>query len=454
MDKKEKFEQLPETKIYNDSEIRFDLNSLEESNFKKMVKYLNDITMAPLEFVLTVSLCALSGAVGKNVYWNFTKSFRVYLNIWAVICGISTISKKTSAIQIGLHDIFRIDELLRHNFKAQKELYDREIKTTNSKEQITIPKPVRDFLVLPNDVTVESLSEILSTSKRGIMFHSEFGSFLAQLDRSYTQGAKMVLTDLYDVPHTKEITRKSGNTFIERPYFSMIGASTLEWIRSNSNQDDLRTGFFSRILFSIRNKNEKPLISVFDLEQLTFRSKYYFDTRSVYDFLTSINEETILTATKEAKAIYKTYEKEAYLELMNKIENNDELSFKGRLIIYTLKFAGVMALSENRFEVNGTDMRNAITVAGYFKRNIEKLINDELITKSDFAIKESKIFEKIKRMGTISRVDLLQSNIANGKKELDPILENLIEKELIEFISISKGKGKASRSYKYKTPHT
>jgi hypothetical protein len=434
-----------------DSEIRFDLDSLEESNFKKMVRYLNDITMSPLEFILTAVLTALSGAVGKQVYWSFTKSFRVYLNVWAVLCGISTISKKSSAINMSLHDLFRIDETLRNEYKKQKEQYENELKNKNGKEQIEVKKPVRDFLILPNDITVESLSDILSTSKRGIMYQSEFGGFLAQLGRSYSQDAKMVLTDLFDVPYFKEISRATkGITLIERPYFALIGASTLEWIRSNSNQDDLRTGFFSRILFSIRNTNEKPLISIFDLEQLTYKSKFYFDTRGVYDFLTAIDEEIVLTASEEAKAIYRNYEKDSHWELVKIIENQDELSFKGRLMIYTLKFAGLMALSEKRTEVNEIDMRNAIKLAGYYSRNIEKLVNDELKTKSDFVIKESKILEKIKRAGTISRVDLLQSNITNGKKELDPILENLREKEQIEVISLKKDKGRASTSYRFK----
>ena len=109
-----------------------------------------------------------------------------------------------------------------------------------------------------------------------------------------------------------------------------------------------------------------------------------------------------------------------------------------------------MALAEQRYEVHETDMRNAICLAGYYKRNIEKLIQDELVTKSEFALKEERILIKIKNAGTISRVDLLQSNIASGKKELDPILDNLIEKEQIELISLKRTTGRSSRSYRFK----
>jgi hypothetical protein len=447
-DKIKEFDSSPETKIYADNEIRFDIRTLEDSNFKRMVLYLDDITMSPLEFLITTVLTALSGSVGKFIYWQFTESFRLYLNVWSVLCGASTISKKSSAIQMGLHDLFRIDQLFRSDYKKQKENYDSEIKGRAGKDVSEIPKPRRNYLILPNDVTMESLSDILSTANRGLMWQSEFGGFLAQLGRSYSQDAKMVLTDIYDVPHFKEISRATkGNVFIERPCFSMVGASTLEWIKSNSSKDDLRTGFFARILFSIRNTNEKKFISVFDMGQLTYKSKYYFDTRSVYDFLTSIETEKVLTATAEAIKIFKKYELESHEELTKLIESPDEISFKGRLIYYTLKIAGLMALAEQRFEVNEIDMRNAICLAGYYKRNIEKLIQDELVTKSEFALKEEKIYRTIKELRVISRTELLRKSKLLSK-ELDSIVSNLIEKEMIEMFTEKKGTGINKKSYR------
>lgn len=450
-DKIKEFDSMPETAVYNDKEIRFDLRSLEDGNFKRMVSYLNDITMSPLEFIITTVLTGLSGAVGKYVYWQFTGSFRLYLNVWSVLCGVSTISKKSSAIQMGLHDLFRIDQSFRNDYLQQKAQYENDVKGKSGKESAEIPKPKRQYLILPNDVTMESLSDILSQANRGLMWQSEFGGFLAQLGRSYSQDSKMVLTDIFDVPHFKEISRATkGNVFIERPCFSMVGASTLEWIKSNSSKDDLRTGFFARILFSIRNTNEKKFISVFDMDKLSYKSPFYFDTRSVFDFLTSINEVKVLSANPKAIELFKRYELESHIELTKLIDSPDEVSFKGRLIYYTLKIAGLLAVADKRFEVNESDIKNAICLSNYYKRNIEKLIQDELVTKSEFALKEEKILLKVKNAGTISRVDLLQSNIVSGKKELDPILENLIEKEQIELISVKRNSGRASRSYRFK----
>ena len=447
-DKIKEFDSYPETTIYPDKEIRFDINSLRDGNFKRMVLYLDDITMSPLEFIITTVLTALSGAAGKFVYWQFTESFRLYLNVWSVLCGVSTISKKSSAIQMGLRDLFRIDKSFRNEFLEEKAHYETEIKGKSGKEIAEIPKPKRNYLILPNDVTMESLSEILSNANRGLMWQSQFGGFLAQLGRSYSQDAKMVLTDIYDVPHSKEISRATkGNVFIERPCFSMVGASTLEWIKSNSSKDDLRTGFFARILFSIRNTNEKKFISVFDMDKLSYESPFYFDTRSVFDFLTSISEVKVLSANTEAIELFKRYELESHLELTKLIDSPDEVSFKGRLIYYTLKIAGLLAIADQRFEVNESDIQNAICLSGYYKRNIEKLIQDELVTKSEFALKEEKIFKAIKELQVISRTELLRKSKLLSK-ELDLIVINLIEKEMIEVFTEKKRTGINTRSYR------
>jgi hypothetical protein len=433
----------------DDDEICFNVSELQDSVFKRMLFYLNDISMSPLEFLLTSLLTAMSGAVGKNVYWKFSESFNLYLNLWAVIVGASTISKKSSAIQMALHDCFRIDKNFREFYQEEKKKYEALSKEEKEKTE----KPQREFLILPNDVTIESLSEILSHSKRGIMFHSEFGGFLAQLQRSYSQDSKMILTDLFDTPPIKEISRATKeNTFIERPYFSMLGGSTIEWIKENSSKEDLRTGFFARMLFSIRNTNEKKFISVFDLNELTYRSQYYFNTREIFDFLTSINEEHILQATDEAKKIFKEYEKQNYfslLELVRKKNNEEEIAFKGRLVFSVLKIAGLLALAGKKFVVDETAMRNAIVIGKYFQQNVEKLLQDELVQKSPLQVKEERIYDLIKEKDKILRSELMKRKIASSVKEFDLIIEGLIQQDLIE-IAYEYNKGNNRRSVFYR----
>lgn len=343
---------------FNDDEIRFDVNSLHDSVFKKMVKYYDDISSSPLEFLITSLITTISGIVGKHAYWIFSETFHLYLNIWAVLLGVSTISKKTTSISIVLHKLYPINDRIVNQYNNEMEIYKIKLKEYLSKNKkkddfLEMPKkPIREYLIFPNDVTIEALSEILIHSTRGMIVHSEFGGFLAQLNRSYSRDSKMILTELYDVPESKEIARATKeNIYLTRPYFSILGASTTEWIKEHSSKDDIKTGFFARMLFSIRNNNDKELISVFDLAKKSKESKYSMNISEIYEYLYSLNN-VIITADTEAEQIYRQHEKYIGEELKKLIGKNEkEISFKGRLLIYTLKIAALLSLIEKK--ING-----------------------------------------------------------------------------------------------------
>lgn len=325
----------------NDNEIRFNWTKLNETNFKKMIRYFDSISIAPVEYLLTSLLAAISGTIGKNVYFNITNSMNIYLNIWAVIIGRSTIMRKTTAINLVCKDIQRIDNAMYKDYRKDLDEYQRAINTANeNKTKIEIEKPTREYLMFPNDSTVESLAENLSVSNRGLLTHSEFGAFLLQLNRGYSADAKQFLTNLYDVPPTYEISRTTKeNTLLERPYLSILGASTIDWIKDNSNETDLRSGFLARFIFSIRNTPDKEYIPLLKLKQITLQSEYYLNTKDIFQYLASFDKPVELEIENNAVKKHIEFDKESFNELMNFSENENELSFKGRLLIYSLKFA-------------------------------------------------------------------------------------------------------------------
>ncbi|MCF8241072.1 MAG: DUF3987 domain-containing protein [Melioribacteraceae bacterium] len=415
-----------------ETEVRFDINRLSNTAFKRMILYYDSISSSPLEYLLTGTLASLSGAVGKNVYFKITDSMLIHLNVWAVIIGRSTIMKKTTALNIVKQDLQRIETKNFHEYKKAVSQYQRELETSGNKQsKSTIIKPIRKHILLPQDSTIESLSEILACSDRGLLTHSEFGSFLLQLNRGYSADAKQFLTTIYDVPDSYEVSRVTKeNTLLERPYISILGASTIDWIKEHSTETDLRSGFFARFIYSIHNFPDKPHIPLLELSNLTKRSDRYINTREIYDYLVSINDIIELTITKDAADYHKIYDNESYKELLNSA-NDNELSFKARLLIYSLKFAGLIAITEQRKVVELNDMKDGILIAEYYKRNVEKLLNNELID-NKFEIKEQRILSIIsKYKGKILRSDLM-NNFKGKAKDLDEILTNLKEKDLIE----------------------
>ena len=401
----------------SEKEIKFDVSKLKDSTFKKMIQYKDSITSAPIEYILLGTITSLSGAIGKNAYFEIADYIRIYLNCYGVIIGKSTISRKTTAIDLTKKELSIISE---REYKKYTEENDKEN---------TSP---RKYILIPQDSTVESLADILSNSERGYLVHSEFGSLLAQLNRKYAGDSKQFLTSIYDVPITYEITRMSRESkLLTRPCLSILGASTIDWVKEYSKESDLRTGFFARFLFAIRNTNDKPYIPLLELGKLSKHSEYYLDTQKIYEQLVRVVDPIELGIKSDAKKTFNDYDKESYEELS--VMYGEEISFKARLLIYCLKFAGIIAITDNRTEITLNDVCDAIHITEYFKRNVEKLLQSEM-TVNQYERKEKKVFDILtKRGGEMKHSALLKASKFHIK-EFAYIIENLVQKDKIEML--------------------
>ena len=424
------------------NEIRFNVSKLNDSDFKKMLIYYDSLSMSPTEYLLTGMITALSGVIGKKAYFKFTDHFYLFLNVWAVIIGHSTITKKTTSLNIVLQDIERINQEKYNVYKSKLDMYN--IEKDINKNSI---EPKREYIKFPDDSTIESLTTILENQQRGILKASEFGGFLKRLNKGYAGDIKETLTELYDVPLSYEITRMSReNVLLERPFLSILGASTIEWFRENINQSDLRAGFLARFLYSIRNSNEKPYIPFLELEDIIPLSENYFDTGKIYNRLTSI-EEIIINHSKEAKGKHINYDRDSYKELSQ--SDGEEISFKARLLGYSFKIAGIIALTNGRDKIEVQDVEDSILITEYYKKNVGELLSEQLVY-SEFQIKENRIFNIIKKSKgkDMKRTDLFnRSNM--DKKEFDLIIDTLLEKEKISFYT-KETASKPAKHYKLK----
>jgi hypothetical protein len=449
---KEKFNSVPAEILHpgGETEILFNINSLSESNFKKLITYYDSISVSPIEFLITGTLTALSGAIGKMVFFDITDSLRIYLNIYAVIIGVSSISKKTTAINTVKKELERISAADYNSYLRESKEYQK-AKEISKQDKTDLIEPIRNYLILPSDSTIEALTDILSKSNRGLIVHSEFGGFLQQLNRSYSGDSKAFLTAVFDVPESYEISRATKqNILIQRPFISILGASVIDWIKENSSPADLRSGFFARFLFSIRNKADlnKKHIPLLKLKELTSRSEHYFNPRPIYDYLVSLSTPIELSINQDAAELHINYDTDSYMEMIESM-NENELSFKARLVIYCLKIAGIIALADQRTTVSLNDMRDAIHLTNYYKKNAERLLNDEM-SQTEFNRSEKRVLFLIRANGgKLQHSKLLQ--LGNFKtKELTEIISNLTEKEQIEIISEKTKYNKFSKFYKLK----
>ena len=130
-------------------EFEFDLNQLSNSNFKRHLLHLDSISSAPAEFLLLGLLCSISGCAGKNYYFRASESFHLFFNIWACCIGQSTVTRKSSALNISTWDLQRIES---QNYKEYKTALDSYKRSKEEKEKPT--EPDIKYLILPSDITL------------------------------------------------------------------------------------------------------------------------------------------------------------------------------------------------------------------------------------------------------------------------------------------------------------
>jgi hypothetical protein len=133
--------------------------------------------------------------------------------------------------------------------------------------------------------------------------------------------------------------------------------------------------------------------------------------------------------------------------MLQRIGEN-EVSFKARLVVYCLKFAGLIALSDKRTVISLNDMQDAIQLTDYYKRNVERLLNSEL-SQTEYSRNEDKIFNIIEKHGGKIQHSVLLKLSNMKKKDHDEIISNLIEKEKIEILS-ERTNNKPAKFYKIK----
>jgi hypothetical protein len=352
-------------------DIRLNINDLSDSTFKDLVQTFDANCGAPTEYIITGTLAALSGAIGKQAYFDFTPSLRIYLNIWAAIIGRSTVMRKTSAINETIRPLVELNTAKFKEFQQAQKRFDALSQNTDASSE-----PKREYVLYPNDSTNEAFQEILRESKRGLIVHQELGSLLKQLNRGYSGDSKEFLTAVYDVPYSYEVARITrGNLLMERPYLSMLAATTREWLLDNMQETDLRSGFYARWIYCIRHQNEKEFVSFFDLASRT-REHSRIDANAIFARLVSI-DETSLSYAPAAIELHKQYEKQFWTSLQH-LADNEELSFKARLLVTSFKIAGILALTNNHHRVEESDVRDAILLTNYYKLNSEELLRNEL----------------------------------------------------------------------------
>ncbi len=196
-------------------------------------------------------IATASGMLGKSLY--IVGHDELYFNVWSLTLAASG-SGKTTVLNQLRKITNRWDNIRRENIQEREaRIADMEGETDKDPDTIRDEKQRLLFekasmIQFPKISTLAKFRQRLTRGQAGVISHGEFGAFLHNLGRSFNEGFKEEQADMFDVPEWHEYETGDREDFIHRPYYSIAGYSTKEWVIDQIGPKDTYTGYFPRFL--------------------------------------------------------------------------------------------------------------------------------------------------------------------------------------------------------------
>jgi len=250
---------------------------------KYYIKKLSSLCQSHPILILNSFLGQSSAFFKRKVYLPKYLHFQrdVYTNFWSLsifesgggkttaqVLG-STLARKESARIYG--EIFMLDQQMPPSNKEEK------IKLERQRLNISVENPI-----LPNKTTSEGLLEHLADGHQGVIYSGEFGAWLLNLEKNFNADLKSIFTEFYDVPESFYYQRAQGGINVRYPFINISGVSTLDWIKSYINPEDVTSGFFARFLIFTPPSNEN-IPAALPESNLNYPYKEESEIKYIYD---------------------------------------------------------------------------------------------------------------------------------------------------------------------------
>ena len=402
------------------------------------VRGIAELTDAHPVIIYSTALASIGAqAQTRLVIQKGTYYVRLYPNIWSLSVAESG-TYKTTALNAGAAPLVKrekeiIDEVMEHSASIERligdgvedndpdlEIYRGRLEDAESKRR-----------KLPDKSSWEACLDRIEKSGGGIWLLSEFGAWLSGLERTYNQGFKQTITELYDVPDTyEESTRTHGSRILTKPFISISGVSTIEFLSGLLSKEDASTGFLARfLLFRPPAKNTVPEAlpettrNEEDLESYTL-------LQEIYRQLSYMTVPLEYKLSAPAKKLFNEYHRSMY-DRFYKMTDTERFwmePFIKRLGPSALKIAMVsqFLIQSNQDIIDEHAMMSGISLVSYSEICTRFLFRREL-GESKFQLKARGIKEYIARRGGVcSKAQLYASHIlAGGQMEYDNICGSL-----------------------------
>ena len=394
-------------------------NKLELKGYlKDYMDYATDLTDACKEFHLGVALTCLSSCVGSKVTYPDYGGDTKWPNLYTLLLGASGISRKTTCVKMGRKLVNEVDH----------------------------------FLIGDGIETREKFINYLQGQPNILWPIFEFSSVLAGWQSSYAKGFKDFVTDVFDPMeerHRRIMGNRESNTpssiTVERASVNILAGSTIEWLKEQLTEGDLRGGLMGRFLIFPHTVKEKdPGLQA--VENKAKKDKIVNYLKKIYNMpyrswvdISQVNAEFNAWDRKIQKKLVAEY-------------NPDIVGFQSRTVSHTLKLAVLICVSESpepqpKYVLTSEQLHKAILLGNWLLEQTVELA-EKGFTKNKVGDRIQKFLQLANREDGIRRSEALR--LMNMLKvEFDRIVYTCIEQGSIRIL---KDKGETNRTkvyYKY-----
>lgn len=215
-------------------------------------------------------------------------------------------------------------------------------------------------------------------SAQGILVASELAAVLGR--GSSLSGLPALLTDLYDCPDSRVGggSLNTGSFNLSNVYFSFLGGSTPSWLAKAVRPEIVEGGFTSRCYF-VNGRNRKRAIAWPEGEgDASIRSRlvdtlvqYKSDSKQYQSIGITDSAKRAFTRWYEQRPLHK----DAYRE-----------SFESREDSHVLRFAGLFAINERKWQINTDHVDRAVAFVRELKRAGADLFTGQNVEKRDIKL--------------------------------------------------------------------
>ena len=390
---------------------------------------------SPSDFHYWTAVSALSSAVGRNL-WLDRGYYKIYPNHYIILVAGSALSRKSSAINIGVRILRKALERLKEagidagalsvlSAKMTPEALCRAMSTKGIKSMYA---------------NEEEEDEENKISRPLLLYSSELGVFLSRT--AQMNGLVDLLIDFYDCPDDWEyLTKTQGADFVHNVYTAMLSATTPDWISANITGSVFNQGLVGRTIFVHSDKAQTRVAHP------QFNEYEQFLENRLLDLLESkLLLKGEMTLTQEA---YEYYEQWYNLRADPGDNQSMQSGFFGREHDHVLKLSMAISMSRsNDLIITFEDIQNAIEKVGTVRVGLGRVFRE---VKQQNEIFEVQYVESIiKDKGKISHSDLLRlvrRKMNSG--QLKEAITVLTQSEIITTVSEKPKRGPAKKLYTF-----